>query len=109
MLRPGPYLLGCCALLASAPLWAAGETPKGIDKRGAAVRLPAGELEHVDFERHVVSLLGKHGCSAGACHGSFQGRGGLRLSLFGHEPAQDFHALTRDAMARRINPADPDA
>src|SRR5262245_36209152 len=77
---------------------------------GAPVRLPTGaELERVDFERHVVSLLGKHGCSAGACHGSFQGRGGLRLSLFGHEPAQDFHALTRDAMGRRINPADPDA
>jgi hypothetical protein len=76
---------------------------------GAPVRLPAADLEHVDFERHVVSLLGKHGCSAGACHGSFQGRGGLRLSLFGHEPAQDFHALTRDAMGRRIYPADPDA
>src|SRR5690349_4327932 len=106
MLRPSPYLLGCCALLA-APLWTAG-APKGIDKRGAAVRLPTGELEHVDFERHVVSLLGKYGCSAGSCHGSFQGRGGLRLSLFGHEPARDFLALTRGALGRRINPADPD-
>src|SRR5262249_51802538 len=106
MIRPGPFLLGCCALLAVAPPLAApptvNETRKLLEDersdrsaRGAPVRLPTGELEHVDFERHVVSLLGKHGCSAGACHGSFQGRGGLRLSLFGHEPAQDFHALTR--------------
>ncbi len=41
----------------------------------------------VDFDRHVASLLGRLGCSAGSCHGSFQGRGGLNLSLFGHDPA----------------------
>src|SRR3954466_2031419 len=72
---------------------------------------PAGaaELAQVDFERHAASLLGKHGCSAGACHGSFQGKGGLRLSLFGHDPGQDFHALTRGALGRRVNVADPDA
>src|SRR5919106_632944 len=49
----------------------------------------------IDFERHVIGLLGKSGCSAGACHGSFQGKGGLRLSLFGFEPEKDFLALTR--------------
>jgi hypothetical protein len=75
----------------------------------APARPPAAELAQVDFERHVASLLGKHGCSAGSCHGSFQGKGGLRLSLFGHDPGQDFHALTRDAMGRRINVPDPDS
>ncbi len=41
------------------------------------------------------------------CHGSFQGRGGLRLSLFGHDPSQDFRALTHEASGRRVNRVDP--
>src|SRR5262245_60446793 len=74
-----------------------------------AVRLPdRRELPRVDFERHVAPLLGKLGCSAGSCHGSFQGRGGLRLSLFGYDPERDYLALTRDTAARRVNVADPD-
>src|SRR5262245_57590530 len=73
------------------------------------VALPDGSLLHeVDFDRHVASLFGRHGCNAGACHGSFQGRGGLRLSLFGHDPARDFEILTRDALGRRLNVLDPD-
>src|SRR5437868_5449268 len=62
----------------------------------------------VDFERHVVGLLGKSGCSAGACHGSFAGKGGLRLSLFGYEPQMDYRALTRGGGGRRINVTEPD-
>src|SRR4051794_16396067 len=77
--------------------------------RAEAVRLPGGaELREVDFERHVAPLLVRSGCSAGACHGSFQGKGGLRLSLFGHAPEKDYLALTRDGLGRRIDPADPD-
>src|SRR5262249_33273755 len=63
----------------------------------------------VDFERHVDSLLGKLGCSAGACHGSFQGKGGFRLSLFGHDPEADYLALTRDAGGRRVDKLHPDS
>jgi len=75
----------------------------------AAVRLPGGgELREVDFERHVAPLLARAGCSAGSCHGSFQGKGGFRLSLFGHAPDKDYLALTRDGLGRRIDPADPD-
>src|SRR3954453_24250256 len=73
------------------------------------VRLPDGSvLEEIDFDRHVAGLLGRLGCSAGGCHGSFQGRGGLRRSLFGHDPARDFEALTRGAQGRRVNLAEPD-
>ena len=61
-----------------------------------------------DFERHVVGLLNRSGCSAGACHGSFQGKGGLRLSLFASDPASDFLALTRGGGGRRINRNAPD-
>ncbi len=41
--------------------------------------------EAPDFQKHVVPLLGKLGCNGRACHGSFQGRGGFRLSLFGYD------------------------
>ena len=54
----------------------------------AAVVLPdQGTVEKVDFERHIMGLFGRLGCSAGSCHGSFQGKGGLQLSLFGYDPA----------------------
>jgi len=42
-----------------------------------------------DFQQHVVPLLGKLGCNGRACHGSFQGRGGFRLSLFGYDFESD--------------------
>jgi hypothetical protein len=75
----------------------------------AAVSLPGGgRVEKVDFERHVMGLFGRAGCNSGSCHGSFQGKGGFRLSLFGYDPAKDYVALTRDALGRRVNPVDPD-
>jgi hypothetical protein len=74
-----------------------------------AVSLPSGErVEKVDFERHVMGVFGRMGCSSGSCHGSFQGKGGLRLSLFGYDPEKDYLALARDLDGRRINLADPD-
>lgn len=81
----------------------------GPGRAAAEVQLPDGKkLEAVDFERHVMGILGRAGCAGGGCHGSFQGKGGFRLSLFGYEPEKDFIAITRDSQARRINPADPD-
>ena len=75
----------------------------------AAVSLPTGGVvENVDFERHLMGLFGRMGCNAGACHGSFQGKGGFRLSLFGYDPEKDYETLTREVLARRINPVDPD-
>src|SRR5688572_25707471 len=75
----------------------------------AAVPLPGGgAVEQVDFERHVMGLLSKTGCNLGSCHGSFQGKNGFRLSLFGYEPALDYAALTRDNLGRRVNVVHPD-
>jgi hypothetical protein len=68
-----------------------------------AINPPRASGAEVDFERHVVPLLGRMGCASGACHGSFQGRGGFRLSLFGHAPERDYEALTRDGMSRRVD------
>jgi hypothetical protein len=75
----------------------------------AAIVLPGNaSIEKVDFERHLMGLFGRMGCNAGSCHGSFQGKGGFRLSLFGYDPDKDYFAVTRDMMGRRINAVDPD-
>src|SRR5579871_513418 len=80
-----------------------------VPAMAAPVALPNGkEIREVSFERHVAPLLGRYGCNAGTCHGSFQGKGGLRLSLFGYSSAMDFTALTRDGLGRRVNVADPE-
>ena len=49
-----------------------------------------------DFQRHIVPLLGRLGCNSAKCHGSFQGQGGFRLSLFGFDFRSD-HAAMHDA------------
>src|SRR5437879_130147 len=60
----------------------------------AAVTVPGDKtIETVDFERHVMGLFGRQGCNAGSCHGSFQGKGGFRLSLFAYEPKIDYYNI----------------
>ncbi|MBL8814484.1 MAG: DUF1549 domain-containing protein [Planctomyces sp.] len=58
--------------------------------------------ETPDFQRHVVPLMGKLGCNGRACHGSFQGRGGFRLSLFGYDFQTD-----HDELHGRLDPTAP--
>lgn len=59
-----------------------------------------------DFQRHVIPLLGRLGCNSARCHGSFQGQGGFRLSLFGFDFRADHQALRGAASdsAQRVNP-----
>jgi hypothetical protein len=61
------------------------------------------------FTRHVVPLLSRLGCNAGACHGAVQGQKGFRLSLFGADPALDHDRLLHEIGGRRINLLDPDS
>jgi hypothetical protein len=49
--------------------------------------------ETPDFQKHLVPLLGRLGCNGRACHGSFQGRGGFQLSLFGYDFDMDHKGL----------------
>ncbi len=63
----------------------------------ADVRFSGTSTEVPDFQRHVVPLLGRLGCNGRNCHGSFQGRGGLRLSLFGYDFKMDYEALTGES------------
>ena len=63
--------------------------------------------ETPDFQKHVAPLLSRLGCNARACHGSFQGQGGFRLSLFGYDFAAD-HAALLDDMTGRVDLDAPD-
>ena len=59
------------------------------------------------FRNHVQPVLAKAGCSSGACHGAAAGQGGFRLSLRGYDNEGDWRAITRNALGRRIIPAEP--
>src|SRR5688572_5153941 len=60
----------------------------------ASERFKTGEVQEVpDFQRHLVPLMGRVGCNGRACHGSFQGQGGFRLSLFGYDFKMDHAGL----------------
>ena len=75
--------------------------PSGTAEVDAAETIPPASTrfadsdtrETPDFRRHVVPLLGRLGCNGRACHGSFQGQGGFRLSLFGYDFKADHQAL----------------
>src|SRR5215216_5576078 len=66
----------------------------------AAKRFADETKETPDFQRHILPLLGKLGCNGRACHGSFQGAGGFRLSLFGYDFKFDHDALTKQDEGR---------
>lgn len=57
-------------------------------------------VEVPDFQKHVIPLLGRLGCNGRSCHGSFQGRGGFQLSLFGYDFKADHDALLDEATGR---------
>lgn len=67
-----------------------------------------GEGDEISFKREVLAVLQKEGCSAGKCHGSFAGRGGLQLSLFASDPALDYRSLAQEAFGRRVSPSSPE-
>src|SRR5262245_41550261 len=48
-----------------------------------------------NFQQHIVPLFSRLGCNGRACHGSFQGQGGFRLSLFGYDFKLDHEGLTK--------------
>jgi len=75
----------------------------------ADVRFAQADVsETPSFQRHVLPLFGRLGCNGRACHGSFQGQGGFRLSLFGYDFAADHEALAAGD-APRIDLAKPAA
>ena len=93
------------ALATTAPALAIGDEPI----RPARLRFEAEDVKEVpDFQRHVLTLMGRVGCNTRSCHGSFQGQGGLRLSLFGYDFKVDRETLMKDGTGR-VDAGDPEA
>ena len=66
-------------------------------------RFASGDTEEVpNFQKHVVPLMGRLGCNGRACHGSFQGQGDFRLSLFGYDFGFDHEQLTQSDSPRVV-------
>lgn len=101
-------LVACCAawFVFSSATFAAATLPP------AAQRYATDQVaETPNFQRHVMPLLGRQGCNGRSCHGSFQGRGGFRLSLFGYDMKFDHEALTKlkgDADELRVDVKQPE-
>jgi hypothetical protein len=91
-MRIGIYgmLAGLAFAAATVSAWG-NETPElvPVTQRFAS----ADVQEEPNFQRHVSPLFGRLGCNGRSCHGSFQGRGGFRLSLFGYDFKADHEAL----------------
>lgn len=92
MPRPLICLIACFAAISCSAVLA-GDVKAPISERFDAL----AHNENVDFQRHLVPLLGKLGCNGRACHGSFQGRGGFQLSLFGYDFDKDQAGLVERA------------
>jgi len=57
----------------------------------------------IDFHLQVAPILSKAGCNMGACHAAQHGQGGLKLSVFGFAPGDDWSAMVRDRWQRRVS------
>lgn len=67
----------------------------------ASERFASPDAQEVpSLQRHVLPLMGRLGCNGRACHGSFQGQGGFRLSLFGYDFKTDFDAIVKSEQPR---------
>ena len=64
--------------------------------------------EVASFRKHVIPLLGVRGCNGRECHGSFSGKGGFQLSLFGYEFDKDHEEIVRDEGEIRVNRDQPE-
>src|ERR1051326_3985962 len=86
------WCLVCCEVFAQATIGAT----------------PSPHSTAVSFRNDVMAVLSKAGCNAGTCHGNKNGKGGFKLSLRGQDPDVDYLTLTRDSLARRIDPLEPE-
>src|SRR5436190_18390512 len=68
----------------------------------------AARADDVLFRREVMAAVSKAGCNAGGCHGNGQGKGGLKLSLWGQDAALDWAAMVQEQGGRRVNVLEPE-
>ena len=74
-----------------------------------AAPLPdGGEVEKVDFERHIMGLFGRMRLYVRLLPRLVPGQGRLPPVAVRLRPDKDYAALTRDSLGRRVNAVDPD-
>jgi hypothetical protein len=84
-----------------------GRTEIVIEHDAMTLRVPVEVLGLSDpaplsFEQEIVPILTKTRCNSGGCHGKAEGQNGLKLSVFGFDPAADHSALAKDSRGRRL-------
>lgn len=67
-----------------------------------------GNERPVSFVHDVMPHLQKAGCAAGNCHAKPEGQNNFKLSVFGYDPANDYHEIVRDDRGRRVFMAAPE-
>ena len=103
-----------CAVVAFGLATASGAASRGNDSAvagstsAATPATPSETIAGVSFINDVLPVLSKAGCNQGTCHGGATGKGGFRLSLRGFAPEQDYPAIVRDDLGRRVNLAEPE-
>src|SRR5262245_45801812 len=83
-------------------------TLRALSVFALAVVSPDLRAGPVSFRNEVMAVLSRAGCNTGPCHGNLNGKGGFKLSLRGQGPDFDFTALTREMLARRVDPHRPE-
>lgn len=92
---------------------AAGKAEVRVHYAGTSITVPITVSDllpapRASYREDVIPMLSKAGCNQGACHGAQYGQGGLKLSLLGYAPEQDYPQLVRDWAQRRISMLDAD-
>jgi hypothetical protein len=82
-------------------------TAGGLAKSVSVAVTGVSDRPAIGFVEHVMPVLSKAGCNAGACHASQYGKGGFKLSVFGFAPSDDYAAILRDGFGRRACIEDP--
>ncbi|MBP3958085.1 DUF1553 domain-containing protein [Gemmata sp. G18] len=79
---------------------------------GHTIKVPVevsgqSEPDPMRFRTETLAVMTKQGCNGGSCHGSPEGKGGFRLSLFGYDPGIDAESLVRGGLNRRVDAFTP--
>ncbi len=80
----------------------------GLKVEAPLVVKDVAKSRSVSFRLDVMPVFMRHGCNNGSCHGAARGKDGFMLSLFGYDPAGDYHRLTRQIIGRRVDLAVPE-
>ena len=91
-----------------------GQTELVVEYAGQTAKVPVVVVDAtgqrpISFRLDIMPVFMRSGCNTGSCHGAASGKDGFRLSLFGFDPASDYHRLTREISTRRLNLAVPEA